>query len=59
METSSNIVLTKRYLKKLTNVFGSVIPMMGDEELVSITFLNNTIVVETDDIVTIVKLENQ
>lgn len=56
---SSNVVLTRSHLRKLSNVITSIAGPMKEDELASIAFLPNSIVIETDDIVTVVKLENQ
>ena len=59
METCNTVVLTKQHLKKFIHALDCVGSPMDKDELISVKFLANTIVIETDDIVTIVKLENQ
>lgn len=59
METCNTVVLTRRHLAKFIHALDVACKTMISDELVSIKFLANTIVIETDDIVTIVKLENQ
>ena len=52
-------VLTRRRAKKVANALESIIGVMKEDDLLSISILDNTILVESDDVVTIVKLENQ
>ena len=59
MEISNNIVLTRNHLEKLVHVLDCVGSPMADDETVSITFLSSAIVVETNDVMSMVKLDNQ
>lgn len=52
-------ILTRRRAKKVANALESIIGVMREDELLSVSIMDNTILVESDDVVTIIKLENQ
>lgn len=59
MECATNIILTKKHLQKLINLLIGTDRGLSPDGLVEITFMQNTVLVETDDIVSMLKLNNQ
>lgn len=59
ISVQNEAVLTRRRAKKVANALDSIIGVMKEDDLLSISILDNTILVESDDVVTIVKLDNQ
>ena len=59
MDVMNNVVLTRKTVKKMIRALDSIGSLISDDDLMSITFHPNTIVVESDDVVTMIKLESQ
>ena len=52
-------ILTRRYVKRLINAMNAIGYSMEDDELMSVKIFNNTILLESDNMSTIIKLEEQ
>ncbi len=56
---SNKVVLTRTYIRKLCRSMDALGSTMREDELMEISFLNNSIVIDTDGATMILKLENQ
>ena len=52
-------ILTRSYVKRLINAMNAIGYSMEDDELMSVKIFNNTILLESDNMSTIIKLEEQ
>ena len=52
-------ILTRRYVKRLINAMNAIGYSMEDDELMGVKIFNNTILLESDNMSTIIKLEEQ
>ena len=59
MADYNEAILTRSYVKKLIRVIDAIGYNMKEDELMSIKLFNNTILIESENVSTIIKLENQ
>lgn len=59
MVDCNEAILTRSYVKKLIRAIDAIGYSMNEDELMSIKFFNNTILIESENVSTIIKLENQ
>lgn len=55
----SSVILNKKYMKKLINTLMAEANTMDNGDLVEITIIGDSIFVESEGMVTTIKLENQ
>ena len=56
---NNEALLTRISLRKLCNAMNSIAGLMGADDIASLQIFEDTILIETEDVVTIVKLERQ
>ncbi len=56
---SSKIVLTRNYVRKFCRGMDCIGSTMREDDLMEVSFLNNTIIIDTDRETMIIKLESQ
>lgn len=57
--SNNKVVLTRRFAKKFVNQFNGVVGMMREDDLIQVSIMNNTLLIETDDTNILMKLEEQ
>lgn len=58
--TSENkIVMTRRFVKKFLRSIDAIGCAMHEDDLMQISIFNNTVLIESDDMSTVIKLEKQ
>lgn len=57
--TENKIVLTRSFVRKFLRCIDAAGSTMMEDDLMEISFMNNTVLIETDNINTIIRLEKQ